>query len=277
MSTAADVGAARPTDDGIGAKVMASWAGSLATVLESMTGNRPKIEFRAAPPRTVDKDFQWWGQQLSVQDQSSFWIGALADSWTALSRLILAALGVGEPTETDITSTCGDLMAQATAMVAGELTREYDQEISSGASTPAAQPEMDRAEAYRWTLDAGLVSMEGAVLWSGSFLAYCSGLQPQAISAPASGDTASSANDNAELGGYPVDSIPRLDLRVKFVLGRTTLSLREVFKLNPGSVIGLDRSSIGFADVVVHGRVLARGQVVVVNGNYGLKIVPHQQ
>ena len=28
------------------------------------------------------------------------------------------------------------------------------------------------------------------------------------------------------------------------------------------------------AEVVIHGRVVARGQVVVVNGNYGLKILP---
>jgi len=63
-------------------------------------------------------------------------------------------------------------------------------------------------------------------------------------------------------------------LRVEFRLGRTTLLLREIFKLNVGSVIELDHSAIEPAEVVIDGRVLARGQVVVVNGNYGLKILP---
>jgi flagellar motor switch protein FliN/FliY len=39
-------------------------------------------------------------------------------------------------------------------------------------------------------------------------------------------------------------------------------------------VIELDHSAIEPAEVVIDGRVLARGQVVVVNGNYGLKILP---
>jgi len=39
-------------------------------------------------------------------------------------------------------------------------------------------------------------------------------------------------------------------------------------------VIELNHSAIEPAEVVIHGRVVARGQVVVVNGNYGLKILP---
>jgi flagellar motor switch protein FliN/FliY len=52
--------------------------------------------------------------------------------------------------------------------------------------------------------------------------------------------------------------------------------MRDVFRLNVGSVIMLDQSALDPAYLVIGGRVLARGQVVVVNGNYGLKICQHE-
>ena len=74
-----------------------------------------------------------------------------------------------------------------------------------------------------------------------------------------------------------MSSVPNCTLHVKFVLGKTTLAMREVFKLTVGSVIMLDQFALDPAYVVIGGRVLARGQVVIVNGNYGLKICRHEE
>jgi flagellar motor switch protein FliN/FliY len=48
--------------------------------------------------------------------------------------------------------------------------------------------------------------------------------------------------------------------------------LKEVLKLTAGSVIELDRSLDDSVDVVVNDRVVARGELVVVDGNYGIRI-----
>ncbi len=64
----------------------------------------------------------------------------------------------------------------------------------------------------------------------------------------------------------------RLQMAVSVVLGRARVPTREVLKFTNGSVIELDRSMPDAIEVVVHGRVVARGEVVSVQGNYGIRI-----
>jgi flagellar motor switch protein FliN/FliY len=244
-----------------------------------MTGSRPEIALRASQSKTLEEAFSWWGQSLSILGQPSFWVGAPEESWSAIGRLTLSAFGAEEPSRAAVEAKCHDLMAQTSAVIASDLARRFGKEIAGGDTIPASRPDAAGGLVFKWSLDAGPVSMEGAVVWADSLLQWCSGLTPQRSGASACSEDASEASgdETLQLGGRPVASLPRLDLRVKFVLGRATLPLGDVFKLNTGSVIELDCSTAEPADVVIHGRVLARGEVVVVNGNYGLKILPHER
>lgn len=55
-------------------------------------------------------------------------------------------------------------------------------------------------------------------------------------------------------------------------IGRTKLAVHDVLDLSPGSVIELDRSAGSAADVMVNGRLIARGEIVVVDEEYGIRI-----
>lgn len=61
-----------------------------------------------------------------------------------------------------------------------------------------------------------------------------------------------------------------LPLAVRF--GQTELSLLTLTRLGPGSVIDLHRSADEPVEVLVSGKVIARGEVVVVEGNYGVRV-----
>jgi len=61
-----------------------------------------------------------------------------------------------------------------------------------------------------------------------------------------------------------------LDLSVSF--GKTELPLHEVLKLSSGAIVELNRSANDPVEVLVNDRVIARGEVVVVDGNYGIRI-----
>ena len=278
MSTQSAVNSSSPDRIQIATQLMTAWLESLVTVLESMTGCPPKVESHASSSGEVGEGWSWWGESLSILEGCGFWIGAPAESWVALGRLTLSALGVDEASDSDIESTCRDLLAQTTCSVADRLTRQLEKEVTGGDSIPNSQPDGDDAVVFLWSLDAGTASVEGRAIWSGALLAQCGGLAAQPLPGAASSAEAppASGSEMQEIGGRSVNSIPRLDLKVSFVLGRTTLPLRDVFKLNIGSVIELDHSAVAPADVVIRGRVIGRGQVVVVNGNYGLKILPHQ-
>ncbi len=65
-----------------------------------------------------------------------------------------------------------------------------------------------------------------------------------------------------------------LDVNLALTLrfGQRDLTLGEILDLNSGSVIELDRAVEEPAELLLGDRVIARGQVVTVDGNYGIRI-----
>ncbi|MEM9367221.1 MAG: flagellar motor switch protein FliN [Planctomycetota bacterium] len=61
-----------------------------------------------------------------------------------------------------------------------------------------------------------------------------------------------------------------LDLRVE--LGRTQMKLEEVLRLRSGSVVALDKLAGDPVDVFVNGRLIARGEVLVMNDNFCIRV-----
>jgi len=70
-----------------------------------------------------------------------------------------------------------------------------------------------------------------------------------------------------------LDVILDIDLPVVVRFGRTEMPLRAVTRIAPGSIIDLGRSPDDPVELLVSDQVVARGEVVVVGGNYGIRIV----
>src|SRR5438094_600178 len=62
----------------------------------------------------------------------------------------------------------------------------------------------------------------------------------------------------------------KLDVAVE--IGRTTMTLGDALGLGPGSVVGLHRMAGEPVDLLVNGRVIARGEVVVIDEEFGLRV-----
>ncbi len=69
-----------------------------------------------------------------------------------------------------------------------------------------------------------------------------------------------------------LDVIMDIDLPLVVRFGRTELSLKALTGIAPGSVIDLGRSPDDPVEVLISNRVIARGEVVIVGGNYGVRI-----
>lgn len=63
-----------------------------------------------------------------------------------------------------------------------------------------------------------------------------------------------------------------VELSVSLRFGRRRLLLRDVLDLGPGAVVELDRQVNEPVDLLLDGRLLARGEVVVMDGNYALRV-----
>jgi flagellar motor switch protein FliN/FliY len=74
--------------------------------------------------------------------------------------------------------------------------------------------------------------------------------------------------------GDPIGLAQLLDVPVRLTVevGRTRMSLAELIQLAPGSLVALDREAHEPADILVNGKVVARGEVVTIDKSYGVRI-----
>jgi flagellar motor switch protein FliN len=66
--------------------------------------------------------------------------------------------------------------------------------------------------------------------------------------------------------------IRSVEMNVTAELGRSTMTVRELLELTPGSVIELDRAAGSPVDLLVNGTIIARGEVVVIDEEYGIRV-----
>ena len=64
-----------------------------------------------------------------------------------------------------------------------------------------------------------------------------------------------------------------VDVRLTVELGRTEMKLKDVLSLGEESVVMLERLTDELLDVMVNGRLIARGEIIAENNRFGLRIV----
>lgn len=69
-----------------------------------------------------------------------------------------------------------------------------------------------------------------------------------------------------------LDLLLDVNLAVTLRFGERQMTLRDILQLRSGSVVELDRQTDEPVDLLLDGRIIARGEVVVVDGNYGLRV-----
>lgn len=80
------------------------------------------------------------------------------------------------------------------------------------------------------------------------------------------------ATDKARIDPVNLNLVLDVELSMSLRFGRRQLPLREVLELANGSVVELDRQVDDPVELLLDGRVIARGEAVIVDGNYGLRV-----
>lgn len=68
------------------------------------------------------------------------------------------------------------------------------------------------------------------------------------------------------------DVLAPVKLRLSVEVGSATLTLSELLSLSKGAVVELDRDCNSLLDICANGTLIARGEVVSVDGRYGIKV-----
>jgi len=88
------------------------------------------------------------------------------------------------------------------------------------------------------------------------------------LEAPVRAEEPAVAAGNASTAPLLMD----VKLPIRVLMGRTQLCLRDIAQLGSGSVVELDCSPSDAVEIVVNGRAIAQGEIVVVAGNYGVRV-----
>jgi flagellar motor switch protein FliN/FliY len=100
---------------------------------------------------------------------------------------------------------------------------------------------------------------------SGAFAAADAGM-------PAAAGGGEAARGGAPAGIQSLDFILDIPLKVTAELGRTRMSIREILQLAQGSVVELSKFAGEPLEVLINDKLIARGEVVVVNEKFGVRL-----
>jgi flagellar motor switch protein FliN/FliY len=245
----------------------------MASVFESMTGTRPEVhwaDLAAAPPATPDAGLRWRQRFTGgpVKEAASAWIVTAETDWVAGSKQVLLAAGIEDGDEATLKSTHNETLGQVLTGIAQDISARLGHEVSCTGGEESAEPAGTGPWArFHIQFPGGAAAID--------FLAgFEQDLLDSLTSPPA--DHAEAKPGGTEIpmpsGSKTFELLLDVELPVSVSFGRAQVPLKDVLKLTTGSIVELNRSIAEPVEVIVNNCVIARGVVVVVEGNFGVRI-----
>lgn len=249
-------------------------ATDVARAIEAMTSEQPELKITGESPAPGDNST--WRQKFSAANGAA-WLAAATQTWISLGTRTLRAAGIDDTDDATSKSTFAEILGQAFSMLARSLSGRTQVEwacIDGGETSD--QPE--------------------SAVWSCIHLTFPDGTTEKLFAAfdntLLGGDASTSAPSHAADAPPPpppqqqqkhslhpsvehsktLELLLDVELPVSVSFGRAQLPLKDVIKLTTGSIVELNRTITEPVEVIVNNCVIARGEVVVIEGNFGVRI-----
>ncbi len=266
--------------------IVEQWCEKLAEVITSMTQGPAGAVSDGQPVPELPEGSHYYEIPLSAG--SSLIVAAPEPAWMGIGGAALQAVGLDEADAADTRSTYIEILVQATSGLAGELSKKLGKEVTCLAGRDSGGAAIAGLQFYAADLTLGAAEAMRLYLAPAMALAAAveEGPQPTGQAEPDAQDRQALARamtvpDRGEDSfGKPdplassktLDLLLEVELPVSVSFGKTELLLRDVLKLTSGSIVEMSRTTNEPVDVIVNNTVIARGDVVVVDGNYGVRI-----
>jgi flagellar motor switch protein FliN len=244
-------------------RLLERWTEEFSRAVETQTSQRPEVAHARVeqPEQWAQKaaGLLWWKQAAESGEDFGVWIGAEEPCWSGLGSALEEG---GDPKQAYF-----------------ELLKQANLSLAATAGTSFSRPLRWRegvAEQAPPALET-LALLEVRITLGGKALpAFLVGVDRAAQILEASSGIPREAEASKQISvtsASPMLSrLMDLQLPVTVLLGRAVLPIRDVLKIASGSLIELDRQIDDYVEVRVHGTVVARGEIVSVRGNYGVRI-----
>jgi flagellar motor switch protein FliN len=248
------------------------WVEGVTQVLESMTDHRPEAHWEVATGSLSEtaggQDLLWWEQPFPAAAGSIVWIAAERAAWEYAGNLTLRAAGLETVETQEAKNTWIEILGQSLAGTARFISGILGREVTNGTGIEHAPDPWPQA-------------------WGSVSLTYADGstpppllvaLSPQLVSLmetpEAEAEPAAAILDSRKTApvSRTMELLLEVELPVSVSFGKARLPMKDVLKLTTGSIVELDRGINEPVEVLVNHCLIARGEVVVVEGNYGVRI-----
>jgi flagellar motor switch protein FliN/FliY len=250
----------------------------LSQVFDTMAGEAPLIEAESLGSAPAPGDALLWEVAVNLVPAGPIWLHAPRDSWYGLGNRILSAAGLDGSDDQTIQDTFKEAMDQAFAGLAREMTGKVGREVSASSckltnATPPRQASWNRLELIFSDNKPAAISFavnDEMIVRLGQRPPEVARPSQKTAVAVAGGSIPASAATQPE--SRTLDLLLDVELPISVSFGRAHLPLKEVMKLTTGSIVELNRTISEPVDIIVNNCVIARGEVVVVEGNFGVRI-----
>jgi flagellar motor switch protein FliN/FliY len=255
-----------------------AWIESLAQVFESMADERPEFRWEPASEPAipegdgVERELLWWEQPFEGAAEAKAWVGAPRSAWEYAGGQTLRAAGLETVETAEARNTWLEILSQSLSVMARTAGSLLGHEVvCAGGGERSPGPEV---------VDFARVWLKFAAASPAPFTLALNPRMLDLLSAPA-GAHADPRGEQA--GEEQPPELPKgnsqtlallldVELPVSISFGRKEITMKDVLKLTTGSIIELDRDVNEPVEVLVNHCLIARGEVVVVDGNYGVRI-----
>jgi flagellar motor switch protein FliN/FliY len=249
-------------------RLIDGWAEGLASVFETMADQKPEIqwELAARPDEDAFGTLLWWEQKMRAEHPAKVWVGAPRSTWEYAGALTLKAAGLETAGPDEARNTWLEILNQSLSAMAQTASSLAGREVTCGnGAERGPAPEISEF-------------VKAAVIFKDSMLEpLIVGFSPQILETvcgyPAPENEPQHSNTAVTTrSSRTMDLLMQIELPVSISFGRMRMPMRDVLKLTTGSIVELDRGVNEPVEVMVNRCLIARGEVVVVEGNYGVRI-----
>ena len=268
--------------NGVAQWALGEFGNGFASAIEGMAGVRPELssEFLSSAPLEGSVPTFRWKQPMTGLPGDALAFASEPDTLNVGQHVMIAA-GVDDSSPEDLKSTFQECLGQAFSLLARAMTTRLGREVtpSSGQEVRPAAPAESIWGSVRLVLGdqpvtvfLGLpLQMIEPFVAEVKAVAQAAGAGNNAASTTQPTETAPVARSVAD-DSKTFDLLLDVELPVSVSFGHAQVPLKDVLKLTTGSIVELSRAIIEPVDIVVNNCVIAKGEVVVVEGNFGVRI-----
>ncbi|HWC98022.1 MAG TPA: flagellar motor switch protein FliN [Candidatus Sulfopaludibacter sp.] len=262
-------------------QLLDEWVEALAQVLESMTDQKPETHWQIVngelPQVSVGtEDYLWWQQAFQLPGDVLVWVGAPKTAWEFAGTLTLKAAGLETVETGEAKNTWFEILGQSLSVMARSIGSLMGREVtcdtgSEQAADSSVQEWVSAALTFGDTpLPPLLISLSPKLLETIS--APVAAPETHSRSSVPHEEPDGDAERFSPTASRTMDLLLDVDLPISISFGKAQLPMKDVLKLTTGSIVELNRSVNDQVEVLVNHCLIARGEVVVVDGNYGVRI-----